>query len=211
MGYTPPPSVGDGAPGALLAANNLSDVASAGTSRANLGLVIGTNVLAPNGSAASLTGLPLTTGVSGILPVLNGGTGFNSLVKFSVYKTSDQTVTGGAYAALTWQAEEFDTGNNFASNSFTAPVTGKYLFFVCIYGSSTATQLTISIHVNGTETKRIFRKQITTSGDQYNAASPVMALTAGDVVTAQLFSDNNFTVAGSRTITFFSGFLLSGT
>jgi len=37
--------------------NNLSDLNNAATARTNLGLVIGTNVLAPNGSAASLTGL----------------------------------------------------------------------------------------------------------------------------------------------------------
>lgn len=41
----------------LQVANNLSDVASATTARSNLGLVIGTNVLAPTGSGASLTGV----------------------------------------------------------------------------------------------------------------------------------------------------------
>jgi hypothetical protein len=39
----------------LTAENNLSDVSNASTARTNLGLVIGTNVLAPNGSAALLT------------------------------------------------------------------------------------------------------------------------------------------------------------
>ena len=43
--------------GDLLAANNLSDVASAATARSNLGLAIGTDVLAPNGNGSSLTGL----------------------------------------------------------------------------------------------------------------------------------------------------------
>lgn len=38
-------------------ANNLSDVASATAARANLGLVIGANVLAPNGDGSGLTGI----------------------------------------------------------------------------------------------------------------------------------------------------------
>jgi hypothetical protein len=42
----------------LVATNNLSDINNATTARQNLGLVIGTNVLAPNGSAASLTSFP---------------------------------------------------------------------------------------------------------------------------------------------------------
>jgi len=39
--------------GNMVSTNNLSDVADVPTARSNLGLVIGTNVLAPNGSAAS--------------------------------------------------------------------------------------------------------------------------------------------------------------
>lgn len=44
--------------GGLAAANNLSDVANIITARTNLGLVIGTDVLAPTGSAAALTSFP---------------------------------------------------------------------------------------------------------------------------------------------------------
>jgi len=40
--------------------NNLSDLSNASTARSNLGLVIGTNVLAPNGNGSALTGLTAT-------------------------------------------------------------------------------------------------------------------------------------------------------
>lgn len=45
-----------------------------------------------NGSAASLTGLPLTTGVTGILPIANGGTGSN---------TAPSTTGSGSYVLAT--------------------------------------------------------------------------------------------------------------
>lgn len=58
-------------------------IESGSTLRTSLGLVIGTDVLAPNGSAASLTSFPTlnqnTTGtaanVSGVVAIANGGTG----------------------------------------------------------------------------------------------------------------------------------------
>ena len=63
------------ATGSLLAANNLSDVANAGTSRTNLGVAIGSDVLAYDANlqafVAALT-LPTSDGTSGQALVTNG-------------------------------------------------------------------------------------------------------------------------------------------
>ena len=61
--------------GALLAANNLSDVADAGTSRTNLGLAVGSDVLAYDANLQAFVDaltLPTSDGTSGQALVTNG-------------------------------------------------------------------------------------------------------------------------------------------
>jgi hypothetical protein len=49
---------------------------------------------------------------------------------FQVYKSSNNQnniAADNSSVVVTWDSEAFDIGSNFASNTFTAPVTGKYL------------------------------------------------------------------------------------
>ncbi|HSX08170.1 MAG TPA: hypothetical protein VLG11_04730 [Candidatus Saccharimonadales bacterium] len=66
----------------LAAANNLTDLTSPAAARTNLGL----------GSLATLSVVPLSSSVSGILPVANGGTG--SATQNFVDLTTAQTIAG---------------------------------------------------------------------------------------------------------------------
>jgi len=45
---------------------------------------------------------------------------------FLVMKNADQTLTPGTTDTMTWDQEIWDIGGNFASNTFTAPVEGRY-------------------------------------------------------------------------------------
>ena len=45
---------------------------------------------------------------------------------FCVHSPGQSNITVGSYTTITLNQEEVDTGNNFANNTFTAPVTGVY-------------------------------------------------------------------------------------
>tara|TARA_R100000278_G_scaffold118371_1_gene98936 strand:- start:753 stop:1496 length:744 start_codon:yes stop_codon:yes gene_type:complete len=58
---------------------------------------------------------------------------------FSVKPASNQTnLTADANVTVVMDSEIYDVGANFASNTFTAPVTGKYILSFILYGSQLA-------------------------------------------------------------------------
>lgn len=51
---------------------------------------------------------------------------YGNIPAFSAYKTSTQSVAHATWTKLTFETEEFDTNNNFASSTFTPTVAGYY-------------------------------------------------------------------------------------
>ena len=78
--------------GELLAANNLSDLANAGTARTNLGVVIGTHVQAYHANLAAFAGLSL---VADRLPYANGA-GTLALATFTAFGRTVAALADGA-------------------------------------------------------------------------------------------------------------------
>ena len=87
-------------------------------------------LLAPPTNGTQTVTIPDATGtmmVSGNMPA------------FSATKSASQTVTSGVFTTITFDVKQFDTNNNFASNTFTPTVAGYYQINLSVYCSSSAT------------------------------------------------------------------------
>jgi len=89
----------------------------------------------------------LTSKVTGVLPVANGGTGRNSTTCFHVTKSADQEVADDTATVITWDViadgsnsgRQINKGGGFASNKFTvtSATAGIYSFYYQMFFQST--------------------------------------------------------------------------
>ena len=104
---------------------------------------------APAVSGTNTATLPAATGtvmVSGNMPA------------FSAYKNGgNQSISVNTYTKVTFDTENFDTNNNFASSTFTPTVAGYYQINACaqLTGAATSSLCITSIYKNGTEYARV--------------------------------------------------------
>jgi hypothetical protein len=63
---------------------------------------------------------------------------YGNIPAFSAYASAQQTVSNATFTQVALQAEEFDTNNNFASNTFTPTIAGYYQFNFSILWRATS-------------------------------------------------------------------------
>jgi len=106
-----------------------------------------------SGTLSSCTGLSLTTGVSGILPLANGGNGVSSAPNFRATMSGDQSLTTATAAKVAFDTKTFDVGTYYDTTNkrYTPLVAGKYLIMCQISFETVATveSLILTIYKNG--------------------------------------------------------------
>jgi len=160
------------------------------------GQISGSNTVLP---AALATGIPTNK--------------FSNPYKFRYYSTASQNTGNNAFAQVLFATKDYDTSNNFASSTFTAPIAGFYYFFSRIHVTVSSSRLIISIFKGSTEIIRGTDLSGTFSSGSGVNVSGLIQLAAGDTVTAQSYGSAALAIdntAGNASV-HFGGFLLSAT
>lgn len=133
---------------------------------------------------------------------------------------NDTNQTGnGATVTVQFNSEFFDQGNNFSANTFTAPVTGKYLLETHVYVSSITTAMTVW-QLDIVTTARTYRWEYTNnqSLNKTFTGCVVANMSAGDTAVVKITglngAGNTAGIVGSAStgglaMTVFSGELLA--
>ena len=121
----------------------------------------------------------------------------------SITANSDHTVTG------TW-VQDHDVGNNFGTNSFTAPVDGIYAFNFQIFLNGASTRLDAFIAVNGSQAVRTEQQKLSNANVNHTQmVHATLKLQANDSVTFGVYANASTTVYSVNSPwSYASGYLL---
>jgi hypothetical protein len=166
----------------------------------------------PNASvgASQIVDASITSGklASGVLPT--------NPPSFQVKKTSTHSISSASFTKLTWDAEDWDTDNAFASDKFTVPSgeAGKYYFQVTteIGGIDDAEYVQVLFYKNGSsQAGTTARWYSPASGKDVRARTNVILnLAVNDYIEAYIYHNEGGSQNASNSESFFRGYKLIG-
>jgi len=133
---------------------------------------------------------------------------------FSAYANAAQTITNGSFTQVSFQTEEFDTNNNFASNTFTPTVAGYYqmTFNLKAQAATTLSRLICSVYKNGATTGRQWDCDVDSGAAWFvNGSKLVYCNGTTDAITLYVYMEGTGTLTVSSTdanTSYFSGVLV---
>jgi hypothetical protein len=126
-----------------------------------------------------------------------------SFPAFSAYKDNgNQSIGTATFTKLTFNTEDFDTGGNFASDTFTVGTAGYYQISASSRINTNGTSI-LSLYKNGTAYHEVYEW---TSSAQWNSASlsVLMYLSVNDTLEIYGYSGASGTAGNGRINTWFS-------
>jgi hypothetical protein len=164
-------------------------------------------------NASTSSGLVVTPDNSGNVLLQYNGV---SAPAFSAYKSSNQFITSNTWTKVTFDVEEFDTANCFASSTFTPNVAGYYQVngAADLYPSTgTATRSSIRIYKNGGSVYKAGNEVQISNQTEMSCVVSVLFYMNGTTDYLELYALQTGTtpsVASTQGLTYFQACLLRG-
>ena len=131
---------------------------------------------------------------------------------FAVYPSSIQSnISNSGYDTIAFGSETFDVGSNFASNTFTAPVTGKYHFSINMRLDSidtSAAYYNIEIQTSNRSHAQLFSRHGTDINYENFMMTVIADMDANDTVIIRIFQNGGTSQTDINTSTTWYGYLL---
>jgi len=167
------------------------------------------------------TATTLTLGTSGDtinipsgVTIANAGTatgfGGDNTPYFHAYKSADQSISTASFTTVTFDTEQWDSGSNFASNTFTAPSAGYYwIYSQLVWSGAWSDDYTLNRFMkNGSA---VSWTAIPQRSDNGFLNARVIHLSASDTVIVQTYQESGSSRdlrGGSEDECYFGGFKL---
>ncbi len=115
---------------------------------------------------------------------------------FYIYKTSNQSISDSTTTVINWETEVFDTGSDFASNTYTVPSDGYYLFHLQVMlGSNPAGSRHFGkiVKTSGTAIELGY-SQVTNAQFDTTSSTSLSYRSAGDTIQFQFYQNTGGSV-----------------
>ena len=180
-------------------ATNTAIGSGTGTSLALGGATLGANALAVTGSSA-LAATTATTPAQGNSSTSVATTAFvNGMSKFSAYFNANTTVATG-YQKITLDTVYYNIGSNFSTstNTYTAPVTGYYLFTFAFASASavTASEFEVFLQTTLGSFYTFFSISMTETGGWTRSGAVTCFMNVGDTAYLRVYTGTSVTAYG---------------
>lgn len=130
-------------------------------------------------------------------------------VAFSAFRNATLNTTAGLFTVMNFDAENYDFSNNFASNTFTAPVAGFYTFNWRLAVTGSIGRMDSRLTLNGVEHRRGMNLETTGTTGQSTVGMVQIPLAAGDQVRLEIFTPTSVAYVNAFSQCYFEGSLVS--
>jgi hypothetical protein len=164
----------------------------------------------PSSGSISLSPADTASNLTITVPAV---TGTMNLVgpAFSAYQSSPQTgMSAGTFTKVTFDTEEFDTNNNFASSRFTPTVAGYYQISGGVNTGGAGEIMVVEAYKNGSSNKR-FGNSNTAANSQISGSALIYFNGSTDYVEMYVYQASSTTTdATNQGRTWFTGVMVRG-